>query len=72
MPSVGAEVLPKFNAHGGRFGTFYVGRKHFLKSPLFSTYKRRLSPPHSNNTQEHKSITKQEQEHLHSISIGPS
>ena len=28
MPNVGAEVLSKFNIHGGRFGAFHVGIKH--------------------------------------------
>jgi hypothetical protein len=57
---------------GGQFGAFHVEMKHLSKTPLLSTYKRRLPPPHLNNTQEHKSITKQEQEHLHSMGLGPS
>jgi len=31
-------------------GAFHEGRRHFSKTPLISTYKRRPSPPHYNTT----------------------
>jgi len=35
--------------------------RHYSKSPLLSTYKRRLPSPHFNSTQEKKSTKEQEQ-----------
>jgi hypothetical protein len=51
-----------------RFGTFHERRKHFPKSPLLSTYKRRLSPPSMEQHTKEKSTTL---EH-HSKGLGPS
>jgi hypothetical protein len=36
---------------GGLFGALHVEMKHLSKTPLLSTYKRRLPPPHLNHTQ---------------------
>ena len=48
-----------------------MGMGNIPKTPLLSTYKRRLPSPHFNNTQEKKSTKEQEQEH-HSMGLGPS
>ena len=56
---------------GGWFGAFHVEMKHLSKTPLLSTYKGRLPPPHLNIRQERKSTKEQEQEH-HSMGLGPS
>jgi hypothetical protein len=50
------------------FGTFHEERKHFPKSPLLSTYERRLSPPSLEQHTKEKSTTL---EH-HSKGLGPS
>jgi hypothetical protein len=57
LPNVGMVVSPRFNVLGGRFGTFHMGMKHFPNAPLLFTYKRRLPPPHLNNTQRNKGYT---------------
>ena len=50
LPMSVSRCLARFNTSLGWFGAFHEGMMHFPKSPLLSTYKRRLSPPHSNNT----------------------
>jgi hypothetical protein len=57
LPNVGMVVSLRFNVLGGRFGTFHMGMKHFPNAPLLFTYKRRLPPPHLNNTQRNKGYT---------------
>jgi hypothetical protein len=50
--------------------TFHEGRKHFTRAPSSLRIKGGSLLLIYNNTQEHKSITKQE--HLHSMGLGPS
>jgi hypothetical protein len=73
-------VLPSISAEGCP-GSLHVevslvpsmwGGSIFQRAPSSPPIKGGSLSPHSNNTQEHKSITKQEQEHLHSMGIGPS
>jgi hypothetical protein len=54
------------------FCTFHEGRKHFTRAPSSLPIKGGSLLLIYNNTQEHKSNTKQEQEHLHSMGLSPS
>jgi len=63
LSNVGMVVSPRFTILGGRFGTFHMAMKHFPNAPLFSTYKRRLPPPHLNNNTQEKSTRAREEQH---------
>ena len=70
LANVGMLVLPRFNVLGGWFGAFHVEMKHLPNTPYSPPIKGSLLLIKQQHTRQERA--KQEQEHLHTMGLGPS